>query len=323
MDKMIDRDAKWRVRRYTPADLELWEEAVANSRNATFLFSRRFMDYHADRFRDFSLIAEHPSRRPALLPANITADGVLHSHQGLSYGGWILPLAGFSSIDFTELWQAFILACKDFNISGIDYKPIPSIYHRIPAEDDLYEIFRNCGRLTERTLSSVIRLAENPGLSKTMRRQLRRASEDKAVRIGYLSEAAPFMEMLTECLRERHGASPVHTTEELQFLRDRFPENIKLAVVVDREGLQAGVCLFESAQVCHAQYIASSPRGREKHYLPFLFSHLIAEASGRFLYFDFGISTEDHGKLLNLGLTRQKCALGGSGAAFDRYFIPL
>ncbi len=323
MDKMMLNDAQWSVRRYTPADLKLWEEVVANSRNATFLFSRRFMEYHADRFEDFSLIAEHPRRRPVLLPANITSDAILHSHQGLSYGGWILPASGVDSVDNSELWKVFISWCKDNGIRGIDYKPLPIIYHTIPSQDDLYEIFRYGGHLEERSLSSVIRLASNPGLSKTMRRQMRRAAEESGVEIGYTANVAPFIEMLTECLRERHAASPVHTADELQLLRDRFPENIKVAVVNDNMGLQAGVCLFESAQVSHAQYIASTPRGREKHYLPLLFSTLISDASRRFLYFDFGISTEDRGYFLNEGLARQKSALGGSGVTFDRYFIPL
>ena len=39
--------------RYT-ADRELeWNDFVGQSKNATFLFYRGYMDYHADRFADY------------------------------------------------------------------------------------------------------------------------------------------------------------------------------------------------------------------------------------------------------------------------------
>ena len=42
------------VRPYTPDEAECWNELVAQSRNGTFLFDRRYMDYHSDRFADHS-----------------------------------------------------------------------------------------------------------------------------------------------------------------------------------------------------------------------------------------------------------------------------
>ena len=40
------------IRRYTPADQQEWDRYVDGARNATFLFKRGYMDYHADRFKD-------------------------------------------------------------------------------------------------------------------------------------------------------------------------------------------------------------------------------------------------------------------------------
>ena len=44
------------IRRYTEADKAVWDTFVAQSKNGTFLFFRDYMDYHADRFRDHSLM---------------------------------------------------------------------------------------------------------------------------------------------------------------------------------------------------------------------------------------------------------------------------
>ena len=44
------------IRRYTAMDKDKWDKYVAQARNATFLFYREYMDYHADRFDDHSLM---------------------------------------------------------------------------------------------------------------------------------------------------------------------------------------------------------------------------------------------------------------------------
>ena len=44
------------IRRYHTADQPLWDDYVSRARNATFLFYRAYMDYHADRFLDHSLM---------------------------------------------------------------------------------------------------------------------------------------------------------------------------------------------------------------------------------------------------------------------------
>ena len=75
------------IKRYTPADEAAWNDFTACSRQGTFLLDRRYMDYHADRFEDFSLMVYHKNLLYALLPANRMADGTLCSHGGLTYGG--------------------------------------------------------------------------------------------------------------------------------------------------------------------------------------------------------------------------------------------
>ena len=56
--------------RYTPAMADEWNRFVATSKNGTFLFFRDYMDYHADRFRDHSLMFYRDGGLFALLPAN-------------------------------------------------------------------------------------------------------------------------------------------------------------------------------------------------------------------------------------------------------------
>ena len=47
------------IKRYTPEQADEWNQFVAASKNGTFLFDRRYMDYHADRFEGTDLKPSH------------------------------------------------------------------------------------------------------------------------------------------------------------------------------------------------------------------------------------------------------------------------
>ena len=44
------------VKKYQENDYEIWNAFIGQAKNATFLFHRDFMEYHKDRFEDFSLV---------------------------------------------------------------------------------------------------------------------------------------------------------------------------------------------------------------------------------------------------------------------------
>ena len=77
------------ARKYTEEDKMLWDNFLPGTKNSTFLFSRNYMDYHKDRFQDFSVLVFEEEQLVAMLPANI-ADNIVYSHQGLTFGGVIV-----------------------------------------------------------------------------------------------------------------------------------------------------------------------------------------------------------------------------------------
>ena len=123
------------VRPYTPNDAERWNELVAQSRNGTFLFDRRYMDYHSDRFADHSLLFSERGKTVALLPANRCGD-TLHSHQGLTYGGLVMS-QGVTTAKACEIFTELNKYLCAEGIKKVVYKAVPHIYHRYPAEEDL------------------------------------------------------------------------------------------------------------------------------------------------------------------------------------------
>ena len=145
------------IKRYEPSHEQAWNDFVARSKNGTFLFDRRFMDYHSDRFADSSLMILRKGRIYALLPANRVGD-TLHSHQGLTYGG-LLTDAKATAEGVMEAFGALNAWLRNDGVRRVTYKAMPWIYHRLPAEEDLYALTQVChARLLTREISSTILL---------------------------------------------------------------------------------------------------------------------------------------------------------------------
>jgi len=281
------------------------------------------MDYHSDRFDDMSLMAVDGEKIIALLPACREND-VLYSHRGLTYGGWIVPLRHFDVTTMLEVWDLSKEFLKDKGVNRMVYKPVPHIYHSYPAEEDLYALFLSNGKLIECAISSTIDLDEPLAFDRGNKSNVNSALKSGVV-VGESDNWQGFWKVLDGLLTEKYGKHAVHSLAEIELLKSRFPENIKLYTAILNGEMLAGVVMYYCRnQVAHCQYISSTNRGRELKALPLLFDYLIKESFQMgFKYFDFGISTENHGRLLNEGLVHQKCRLGGRGIVYNTYLIDL
>ena len=143
------------IRPYTPVYQPLWDAYVERARNATFLFKRAYMDYHADRFNDSSLLFFRDGRLFALLPAH-RVNNTLYSHRGLTYGGLLMDNR-VTAAATCRLFVALNEWLRQRGFNKVVYKPVPWMYHRLPAEEDLYAIFGTCGaQLTQRSIGTVL-----------------------------------------------------------------------------------------------------------------------------------------------------------------------
>lgn len=307
------------IKKYDASMHEQWNSHVRNSRNGTFLLERDFMDYHSHRFTDCSLMAfDSGGHLVAVMPACIEGD-VLWSHRGLTYGGWIMSSRYCDAAVMLQVMEALKLWLISHGINKLVYKPVPHIYHRYPAEDDVYALWHCGAKLSECSISSTIDLscplAPDRGNKSGMNRA-RRAG----IIVSESDRWSHYWQVLTHVLAERHSTMPVHSCDEIMMLHSRFPQHIKLYTALAADRVVAGVVMFFTATTAHAQYIAASHEGRELHALPLLFDHLRQEAVQRGCrYLDFGISTEAHGTVLNTGLLQQKSRLGGRGTVTQTF----
>ena len=320
---------------------EAWDGFVRQSKNGTFLFLRDFMDYHADRFFDCSLLIyegdvnsgetqapEGLDGLKAVFPANfVERERTVCSHGGLTYGGLVME-AEITQQEVLGIMQQVMQYYRDMlQASTLVYKPIPYIYSALPAGEDLYALFRAGARLRSRAVSSVVAL-RNQLRMRTLRQRQAKKALDNNFYIEHLVESDreglhTFWQLLTDVLMTHHGVRPVHSEEEIGLLMQRFPREIKVFLVKHEERTTAGCVVFVCAQVAHVQYIAADDEGRQFGALDLLFRHLITERYKQMEFLDFGISTEREGHWLNTGLIFQKEGFGGRAVCYDYYEVDL
>lgn len=306
------------ITRYTADRKEEWDGFVKTSKNGTFLLDRNYMDYHSTRFEDHSLMFYRDGRLYAMLPANVK-DGVLYSHQGLTYGGLVMH-EDASAANIVTLFGELNALLKDEGISKVVYKPTPWIYHLLPSEEDLYALFKVCkARISARDISSTIIFDNRIKWHRDRRYGVNKA-RNNGVSVRRSDDLAAFWHVLDMNLGNKYGVKPVHTVEEMTLLKSRFPDNILLYVAEKDGETLGGTVLYVTNQVIHAQYISASPEGKRLRVIDAIYEVILNHDFADFrLYFDFGKSTEDLGTYLNENLIYQKEGFGARGVCYDTY----
>lgn len=303
-----------RLSPYGPQHRDRWNAFVRASKNGTFLFHRDYMDYHADRFEDASLLAfegEGDGHPVALFPAvrSLQPGGDwLVSHGGLTYGGWVtdVRMTTVAMLRLFELLKAWAAAKA---IANTRYKAIPRCYHRLPSDEDLYALFVNDAALVRQDVTSIIDLNAAPAWSKGRKHALSKARA-RGVTVVVSQDYDDFHACLTAALAV-HAAAPVHSVAELALLAGRFPAEIRLYAACIEDRAVAYVLAFDCGQTVHTQYMAARPEGRDSGGLEAILSRMLREDYAERRYLSFGISTEQDGRVLNEGLIAQKEMFGG------------
>jgi hypothetical protein len=305
---------------FNPTDRVEWNTFVDASRNGTFMHRREFMEYHADRFVDASLLVRDDNGHcVAIMPANRLQDKVV-SHGGLTYGGLIYS-SRLKQTACLEVLKNILQYYRQQGVAHLTYKSIPTIFHRFAGQEDLYAIWRLGGQLVRRDVSTVVDLSSTYRFSKG-----RTWTVNKAMKAGIhvRRQADPLsFHALLKCVLSQHGASPVHSVAELAFLMGRFPQQIQLYEAMLNDQLMAGALVFEVGATVHTQYLANSDIGRELGALDLLVAELMKNQFADKRFFSFGISSAANGTVLNEGLIAQKEGFGGFSVCHDFYELSI
>lgn len=298
-----------------------WDNFVKSSKNGHFFFYRDYMEYHSDRFQDFSLIIYNDKGNiMALLPASIDGDTVI-SHGGLTFGGFVCDskMTAAKMLDVFANVKQFL---KNAGVRMFIYKCMPAIYNKYPSDEALYALFRNNAELYRRDVSFSIYLPDRLRYQEQRKRAVKKGYRHQYI-LHESSKYEEYIALLDKILMKYHGTHPVHNVNELRLLAEKFPYNIKLYTAEKKGRIEAGTVLFLQSGVVHTQYLANSDEGRKNGALDCLLDWLITDVYKDKTWFDFGISCEQEGRYLNEGLAAQKEGFGARAVVHDFYRIEL
>lgn len=301
--------------RYKKENQIVWDQFVRQSWNGVFLFYRGFMDYHQHLFNDHSLMFYKNSKLTAVLPAN-EQDGVLFSHQGLTYGGWLLS-PRFAAMDLELLFEELEVYLCARGIRHLEYKQKPPIFEKHHNDSDAWVLWKRGYEMYRRDLSFFIDLKNFAGFARDKRYRLNKAGRNN-LRIVEDGDVHCYMALVNENLQKKYNTKPVHTPDEVLLLQSRFPDNIQTILVYQEETFLGGTWLFSDNDFIHTQYLHFNDAGRDLCAAEFLIGYLIDKYKNK-RYLSFGTSTESNGIVLNEGLASFKEGFGAAGFCHDFY----
>lgn len=317
--KFLEHTVKqYQVKLYQSQDFSLWNTFISVAKNATFLFHRNFMEYHSDRFEDYSLLVLEGEKVVAVLPANRVGDTV-YSHQGLSYGS-IVVADSIRIKDYVSIVKELMLFLYNNGISNLEIKLLPKIYHQTIADEMNYVAFLMKAETFRTDVYLAIDMQKDYEPNRNRKRALKIASQ-LGVEIKEDSNYADFWnQILSPNLKERFGVTPVHSCLEIEKLAALFPDAIKLFNAYQGSELKAGVVLFLTETVAHFQYSSGGNDRTDTAALDILFNYVIKKYSDK-KYVSFGSCSEENGLKLNDGLAYWKESFGAKTTvqSFQRF----
>lgn len=303
------------VRRYLPTDAPSWDRLVRESENGTVLHTRRYLDYHAERFLDESrVVVDDRGELVAVFPAarGRSPDEVV-SHPGLTFGGLVYG-ARSRGTQIEAMLAEVLESLAEDGYRRLDYRAVPGVLRARLGDDDIYALFRLGADAYSRGLSSVVDLRRAKpsksrlGCIKKARRLGVELSDDVAMLPAYWA-------LLETQLKARHQAAPVHTLQEMEGLATRLPQDIRLRVALMSGAVVAGAVLYRyRADVLHTQYLCTDDTGRTSSALDLVIASLTADRDAEELSFlSFGISNDPSNGALNDDLFQYKHSFGATG----------
>ncbi|MDA9309812.1 GNAT family N-acetyltransferase [Flavobacteriaceae bacterium] len=311
--------SNYRVEKYTKENRLAWDTFISGAKNATFLFARDFMEYHSDRFTDYSLLVYKDDLLYAVLPANIVGDK-LYSHKGLTYGSLVLSKSAKLLYTF-EAFKALLAFLDAKAISSLELRNIPTFYNTMPSDELSYFLFKANATLIKRDALMVIDTSNKIKFQKNRREGINKAKRN-GLTIAVDDNFEGFWnEILIPNLQKKHGVAPVHSLEEIQLLAAKFPDHIKQVNVYKDNVIVAGTTLFLTKTTIHPQYVSGNSDKNAFGSLDLAYDYIINHFDSSKRYFDFNISSEENGTALNSGLIFWKESCGARTYVADNYLI--
>lgn len=313
------------ILKYNDEFITEWDEFIYNKAcNATFLQSRRFLNYHKEgKYIDNSLMFYYKDKLVAVCPAcviNENSDKIFASHQGSTYGGIIVCrdmlrvekilalLDKFEKYLIDNSFTKCILKQNNslMNTDNMDILDF-CLYFKSYTEYKELDIYVDFDEVNKQDIIS--------DFSKLKKRLTKKCLQNdmQLVELNTRDELSRFLDILADNLK-KYGLKPYHTLEDLEDLKNRFPDEIKYWGCWYEGKIVAitMVFIFEKSRCIHTHYLAADSEYNKLSPMTFIYYSMINQyMNQKYKYLSWGITTEHLGVEINYNLTNTKEEFGG------------
>lgn len=312
------------------SDIE-WKEFVRNQYN--IFYDDKFLKYHdvfnkKINWHHLKIKIKDTNRVYALITGCIDEDtNTFISCRGVSFGGFLWKNK-INVVEYLQIVAVFKEYIKAKNIKHCSLTVPPFIYMTSRNEENDYALFKSGFNVKDVSITNIIDLDDfnHNKISYTVYKQVVKQQSDE-IKYEVLEHIEPYSLVefysLLKNDRESKGAVPTHTREELIYLKNNLPDNIKIFQAKIEDEL-AGICVLFviNKNIILNFYLAASEKHKDTTVMKNLLLHTIEwSAENNYKYYDIGTS-DVNGKLLE-GLFKFKKRFSAHGFLRKNFEINL
>jgi|SRR5581483_6094847 len=311
----------FKIVKYNNELLDEWEKFISESINGTIYHTREFLNYHPEgRFEDFSILIYDNDNIICVLPCCKTKDGFF-SHKGATYGGPVFS----ASIYNTKNLDKIINLIFDYYENKIEFRISSQIYHNISIDILSYLLSQKLKMTPElgwyiSTDTDIISSIKNSRNKKDLIK-MKNNTEFLCGPTEEIEDYYNFYHILSKNLQEKYNTLPTHTLEEFIRISNILKGKHLLYLVKKDNIIYGGVYVIKVTKKCWYTFYISRNSDINSPAIIYLMYKIANDGKKDGVrYIDYGISTENGGKTLNMGLSSFK-ELSLCGFPHNRYLF--
>lgn len=307
----------YKIVNYVDTLIEEWDEFIETSVNGTVYQSRRFLCYHDKRkFEDFSILIYKKEELVCVLPCCKNGDKYF-SHKGATYGGPAFSEKVYNVLDLNDI---ITLIFQHYN-NNIEFRIANAIYNSINNDVLLYLLGRKMQICPELAwyIDANYDIVENIKNNRNKQLFIKMLKDEKIEcrKFARDEDYIDFYNMLSKNLHDKHNTCPTHKIDELITLKNLLLNKQSLYLLKKNNTLYGGVYVIKANKNCwYTFYIAKNYDIKNNMSIVYLMKQIQTDARNENVsYIDYGITTENCGETLNVGLSEFKeFTLGGKSS---------
>lgn len=280
-----------------------WDKFVTNCINSTIYQTRKFINYHPiDKFIDKSIMIYDNNILICVIPVCKNGDKYF-SHLGTTYGGPVIKEEYFKIDKLKEIIDLIF----NYYDNKLEMRIANDIYFNNSQSSLIYLLQTKLNLKLE--LSWYINNFNIDNINnKFNKRHLIKVKKDNNNNVyitNDLNDYIDFYNILKNTLNIKHNTNPTHTFEEFLLIKDILQEKQKLCIVKNNNIIIAGIYFIEVTPNKYYSFYITKNYECDKNFssscLLYIIDYFITIIKPDIL--DFGITTENKGSELNMGLS--------------------